>query len=68
MIEGELLAECNGHIDAHIKCTINYVLIICNKYKSVTNLSNDLKRVGYVFNKLGEKHYSLSASLYSLSG
>ena len=63
--EGELLTECNSHIDAYIKCTINYVLIICNKYKSITNRSNNFKRAGYAFNKLG-KSIVLSLSLSTL--
>ena len=44
VIEEELLIECNGHFDTYIKWVINYVLIVCNKYKSVTNLDNDLKK------------------------
>ena len=31
--ERELLTECNSHFDTHIKWAINYVLIVCNKYK-----------------------------------
>ena len=30
--EGELLTECNNNIDARIKWTINYVLIVRNNH------------------------------------
>jgi len=42
--DGELLIECNGHFDTHIKWAINYVLMVWNKYKSIANLDNDLKK------------------------
>jgi len=38
IIDLSLLTEYNGHIDIHVKWTINYVLIVCNNLLSVINL------------------------------
>jgi len=39
--EGELLTECNGHIDTHFKWTVNYVFVVRNNQLSVTILGTE---------------------------